>query len=122
MAMVYKGRDTRLDREIAIKVIRMGGVEDASTHDMLKRFDREARALARLSHPNIVKVYDYGEYDNIPYLVMEYLAGGTLRSQVGKTMPYSEAAGLLVPITRALEYAHKQGIVHRDVKPTNILL
>ncbi len=122
MAMVYKAHDSRLDREVAIKFIRMGIVEDAYAHDMLKRFDREARALAKLSHPNIVKVYDYGEYENYPYLVMEFLAGGTLRTQVGKTLSYKEAARLLVPITRALEYAHQMGIVHRDVKPTNILL
>lgn len=122
MAMVYKGHDSRLDREVAIKFIRMGIVEDAYAHDMLKRFDREARSLAKLSHPNIVKVYDYGEYENFPYLVMEYLAGGTLRSQIGKTIQFDEAARLLVPITKALAYAHQQGIVHRDVKPTNILL
>ncbi len=122
MATVYKAYDSHLDREVAMKFIRFGVIEEQYTQDMLKRFERESRALAKLSHPNIVKVYDYGEFEGAPFLVMEYLAGGTLKPLTGKPMYYAEAARLVIPIARALDYAHHQRIVHRDVKPTNILM
>jgi serine/threonine protein kinase len=119
MAMVYKGFDARLERHVAIKVIRSEG---QVSEDFLKRFEREARAMAQLSHPNIVKVYEYGEERGLPYLVMEYLPGGTLKTVMGGTpMPYQEAAGLVLPIARALAFAHKRNVVHRDIKPTNIM-
>jgi formylglycine-generating enzyme required for sulfatase activity len=89
---------------------------------VLKRFEREAKALAQLSHPNIVHVHDYGEYEGAPYLVMEYLPGGVLKSKLGTAMPWREAVRLLLPIAQALAYAHEHNIVHRDVKPSNILL
>jgi serine/threonine protein kinase len=120
MAKVYKGYDERLDRHVAIKVIevRMFGSEE-----LYKRFKREATALAQLSHPNIVNVHDYGEQeDGLPYLVMEFLGGGTLKDQIGEPMPYHEAAKTLTPIARALSYAHRHGFIHRDIKPANILL
>jgi serine/threonine protein kinase len=119
MATVYKAHDTRLQRDVAIKVIRM---EKGADEQFLKRFEREARALARLSHPNIVHVNDYGEQDGMPYVVMDYLPGGTLRQKMGQPLPYQEAAGLLAPIARALGFAHQMHIVHRDVKPPNILI
>jgi serine/threonine protein kinase len=122
MAAVYRAYDERLDRQVAIKFIRFSGSTESISPDSLKRFEREARALAKLSHPNIVKVYDYGEHKGVPYLVMEYLMGGTLRQRTGYPMNYREAAKLLLPIARALDYAHRQGIIHRDVKPSNILL
>jgi serine/threonine protein kinase len=123
MAEVYKAYDARLMREVAIKVIRKEAIAAALHEEMLKRFEREARSLARLSHPNIVKVYDFGEYNDSPYLVMEYLTGGTLKTKAsGRVISWSEAARLLAPVARALEYAHEEGVLHRDVKPANILL
>ncbi|NPV86721.1 MAG: serine/threonine protein kinase [Anaerolineae bacterium] len=119
MATVYRARDTRLEREVAIKVIRS---DQALSEKFLLRFEREAKALAKLNHPNIVRIYDYGEHEGRPYLVMDYLSGGTLRQKMGHPMPYTQAAGWLAPIARALEYAHRMGIVHRDIKPSNVLL
>jgi serine/threonine protein kinase len=122
MATVFKAYDTRLERDVAVKVIRKLTFSPEELEKMLKRFDREAKSLARLSHPNIVGVIDYGEYEGSPYLVMEYLPGGTLKQRLGKPIPWQEAARLLLPIAHALDYAHQQKIVHRDIKPANILL
>jgi serine/threonine protein kinase len=119
MAVVYRATDTMLDRSVAIKVIRS---EEAHQEKFIRRFMREAKTLANLSHSNIVKVLDYGEYEGAPYLVMEYISGGALKTSLGKPIPYAEAAALLAPIARALHYAHQQKIVHRDVKPENILI
>jgi eukaryotic-like serine/threonine-protein kinase len=122
MATVYKAYDTRLERDVAIKIIRRGAFPPEQLERILKRFEREAKALARLSHANIVKVHDYGEYEGAPFLVMEYLPGGTLKEKMGKPIPWQNATSLLLPVARALDYAHQQGILHRDVKPSNILL
>jgi WD40 repeat protein/serine/threonine protein kinase len=122
MATVYKAYDTRLERDVAIKIIRRGAFPPNQLERILKRFEREAKALAKLSHPNIVGVIDYGEYEDAPYLVMEYLPGGTLKQRIGKPIPWQEAIRLLIPVAQALEYAHEQNIIHRDVKPSNILL
>jgi serine/threonine protein kinase len=122
MATVYKAYDTRLEREVAIKVIRRGAFPPDQLEHMLKRFEREAKSLAKLSHPNIVGVIDYGEYEGAPYLVMVYLPGGTLRQRLGKPIPWQDAVRLLIPIAQALEYAHEHNIIHRDIKPSNILL
>ena len=126
MATVYKGFDTRLECEVAIKFIRRGQIGSDHMQKMLMRFEREAKRMARFTHPNIVKVIDYGEYQGNPYLVMEYLPGGTLKDLLkvrhGKPLPYQEAARILAPVANALEYAHQQGTIHRDVKPANILI
>lgn len=119
MATVYKAFDTRLERYVAIKFIRTDAVKDAI---FLKRFEREAKALAKLSHPNIVKVHDFGNFQGAPYLVMEFIPGGTLKQKLGKPIHWIEAAGLILPIARTLEYTHKQNIIHRDVKPANFLM
>ncbi len=121
MASVFKGFDTLLERNVAVKIIR-SDMELGIESEFLKRFQREARSLAQLDHPFILKVLDYGEQDGVPYLVMPYVPGGTLKQKMGSPMSYQEAAALLAPIARALDYAHHQKIIHRDVKPANILI
>ncbi|MBN2048164.1 MAG: serine/threonine protein kinase, partial [Anaerolineaceae bacterium] len=118
MASVYQAYDLNLERNVAIKIIRVDMNQDSG---FLRRFEREARALAKLDHPYILKVLDYGEERGLPYLVMPFMDGGTLK-EVKKPMPYREAARLLLPIAQALAYAHKEGIIHRDLKPANILI
>jgi serine/threonine-protein kinase len=122
MATVYKAYDTRLEREVAIKVIRRDAFPPDDMNMLLKRFEREAKSLGRLSHPNIVGVIDYGEYEGSPYLVMVYLPGGTLKDRLGKPMPWQDAIQMLLPIAHALEYVHDRNIINRDVKPSNILM
>jgi len=122
MAAVYLALQTRLERNVAIKFISNDTTDPDRAVMMLRRFDREAKTLAKLSHPNIVKVIDSGSYLNTPYIVMEYVAGGTLLAWTGRPMPYPRAARLLLPIARALAYAHGAGIIHRDIKPGNILI
>ena len=119
MAVVYKAYDTQLEREVALKVLRSG---QGSNDKFIKRFKLEARALAKLNHPNIVKILDYGEQDGLPYLVMEYVPGQTLKQKIGKPMDFKQAAAILAPIADALAYAHEHKILHRDVKPSNILI
>ncbi len=122
MASVYKAYDTRLEREVAIKVIRREAFPPNEMEMLLKRFERESKSLARLSHPNIVSVIDYGDYEGLPYLVMVYLSGGSLKDRLGKPMPWRESVQLLLPIAQALEYVHEHQIINRDVKPSNILM
>lgn len=128
MAVVYKAHDPQLDREVAIKVIKQDAFAPDQMERILMRFDREAKILAGLNHPNIVKILDFGEQGDMPYLVMEYIAGHTLKKMLmdrrGVPVPWREAARMLAPIARALDAAHKhQGrIIHRDVKPSNILI
>jgi serine/threonine protein kinase len=122
MALVFKAYDTRLEREVALKVIRRGVFAPELLDEVLKRFEREAKSLARMSHPSIVKVHDFGEHEGAPYLVLEYLPGGTLKRLLGKPMPWQAAVRLLLPVARGLAYAHGRGILHRDIKPANILI
>lgn len=121
MAIVYKGRDTILNRLVTIKVLRP---EFTSDEDFVKRFRREAQAVASLSHPNIVSIYDVGRSDTVDYLVMEYIEGDNLKNLVrqhGSLTP-NKAAQIAGQISEALEHAHENDIVHRDVKPQNILI
>ncbi len=122
MAVVYKAYDTRLERDIAIKIIRSGAFPSDDLAEILKRFEREAKSLAKLSHPSIVKVYDFGEHDGSPFLVMEYLSGGTLKKLLGKPIPWQDAVRLILPVARGVAYAHKRGLLHRDIKPANVLI
>ena len=123
MATVYKAYDTRLESDVAVKVIRTENLAPSILNRSLKRFEREAKSLAKLTHANIVNVLDYGEHEGKPYLVMPYLPGGTLKAKLnGRPVPWQEAARILLPIARALGYAHEQGMIHRDVKPANILI
>ena len=122
MATVYKARDTRLERFVAIKVIRTDQFAPNMLDEMLKRFEREAKALAMLSHPYIVPVHDYGEYEGAPYLVMQYIPCGTLKDRPAGTMAWQQSVHTLLPIAQALAYAHEHNVIHRDIKPGNILL
>jgi serine/threonine protein kinase len=118
MATVYKAFDPSLERYVAIKIIRAVNQIDS---DFLIRFQREARALAKLDHPYILKVLDYGEENGIPYLVMPYVAHGTLKQYTRTRLQYERAIEIILPIAEALSYAHKRKIIHRDIKPANIL-
>ena len=122
MATVYKALDTRLNRFVAVKIIRKGAFPPDFLDRIIKRFEREAHEMARLNHANIVGVIDYGNYDGTPYMVMPFIPAGTLKNKFEHPIPYQEAAQLLAPIARALAYAHDEGIIHRDVKPSNILI
>jgi tRNA A-37 threonylcarbamoyl transferase component Bud32 len=122
MASVYKAFDNSLERNVAIKIIRTDKKEGTEQDAFLKRFQREAKALAQLDHPYILKVLDYGEQEGTPYLIMPFVRGGTLKGKMGQPMAYREAAALLAPIAQALDYAHQRKIIHRDVKPANILI
>jgi eukaryotic-like serine/threonine-protein kinase len=122
MANVYLARDRVLDRDVAIKVLRH---EYASNAQFVERFKREARSAASLSNPNIVGIYDRGETeDGTYYIVMEYVAGTTLEDRIRDQGPLSSAASATVAlrVAQALQVAHRRGIIHRDVKPQNILL
>jgi predicted Ser/Thr protein kinase len=120
MGAVYKARQLKLDRVVAVKLLPPEWGRDPA---FAERFAREARALARLSHPNIVAVHDFGESDGLFYLVMEYVDGANLRHilQDGPLDP-GRALAVVPQICDALQYAHEEGIVHRDIKPENILL
>lgn len=122
MATVYKAYDTRLERNVAVKVLRTEMFSPVLLKGVLQRFEREAKSLAKLSHPNIVNILDYGEHEDMPYLVMEYLPGGTLKQKLGRAIPWQEAIRLILPVANGLSFAHQNGIIHRDVKPSNILL
>jgi len=117
-ATVYRALQTALNRYVAIKVLHPEFTRDERA---VKRFQREALAVARLSHPNIVGVYDYGEHEGRAYMVMEYIAGNTLKGRLGKPVPYDFALDLVRSVGSALDYAHSKGIIHRDIKPANIL-
>jgi class 3 adenylate cyclase/tRNA A-37 threonylcarbamoyl transferase component Bud32 len=122
MAQVYLAHDEVLDRDVALKVLRQQYADDER---LVERFRREAKNAASLSHPNIVAVHDRGETeDGAYYIVMEYMAGGTLKDRIQKEgpLPPAVATTLALQIARALEAAHRRGIIHRDVKPQNVLL
>jgi len=122
MATVYKAYDTRLERNVALKVLRTDQFIPAQLHLVLQRFEREAKSLAKLKHPNIVNILDFGEHEGMPYLIMEYLPGGTLKQKLGQKIPWQEAIRILIPVARGLAYAHLHGIIHRDIKPANVLI
>jgi eukaryotic-like serine/threonine-protein kinase len=121
MSTVYRALDTTLERQVAVKLMNR---EVASDSDQLERFRREARAVAQLSHPHIVGVIDAGEDDSRPYIVFEYVEGETLKERIRRLgrLPIQEAVAYSIEIARALGAAHAQHIVHRDVKPQNVLI
>lgn len=121
MAMVYKAHDKLDDKTVAIKILKD---EFLGNEEFIRRFKNESKAIAVLSHPNIVKVYDVSFGDRIQYIVMEYIDGITLKEYIGHqaSIPWKEAVHFTVQILQALQHAHEKGIVHRDVKPQNIML
>ena len=121
MASVYEATDIRLDRTVAVKVMHPGLGDD---DEFAARFVREARAAARLSHPNVVSVYDQGDEDGTVYLAMECVHGHTLRDLIRKEspMPPARAIALVEPVLSALASAHRAGLIHRDIKPENVLI
>jgi serine/threonine protein kinase/Tol biopolymer transport system component len=120
MGAVYKARDTRLDRFVALKIL---PAERMADPDRRRRFIQEAKAASALNHPNIVTIYDIGEAEGVHYIAMEYVEGRTLDGLIGrKGMPLAEALGLAVQIADGLGKAHGAGIIHRDLKPSNIMV
>src|SRR5262249_2958240 len=120
MGVVYQARHERLDRPVAIKML-VSGVYASPAE--LERFHREARAVARLQHPNIVQVFDVGDCEGRPFFTMELLEGGSLAAKLsGAPQPAHEAATLLATLAEAVHAAHESGVVHRDLKPANVLL
>ncbi|HLR72539.1 MAG TPA: protein kinase, partial [Pseudogracilibacillus sp.] len=121
MANVYLAKDIILNRDVAIKVLRL---EFANDPEFIERFDREAQAATSLSHPNIVNIYDVGEENHILYMVMEYIDGLTLKEYIMQNGPLKveEAINIMKQLTDAIAHAHANGLIHRDIKPQNILM
>src|SRR5207249_4515926 len=120
MGEVYKARDTRLNRTVAIKVLPRNM---ADRLEVRQRFEREARAVSSLNHPHICALYDIGQQDAIDFLVMEYLDGETLTSRLKKgPLPLQQVFQYAIQIADAIGQAHRHGVIHRDLKPSNIML
>src|SRR5713226_7720885 len=119
MGEVYRARDTRLEREVAIKVL----PDQLSSPDTRQRFEREAKTISALSHSHICALYDVGNQDGTEYLVMELLEGETLAERVARgALPLDQTLRFGAQIASALEAAHRKGIVHRDLKPSNVMV
>src|SRR3989442_11464198 len=119
MASVFKAYQPNLDRYVAIKVLPAYHARDPI---FVKRFVQEARAVAKLVHPNILQIHDFGEQENITFIVMEYVDGGTLKDRLKRALPIPEAVDYMIQAAEGLNCAHNHGIVHRDVKAANMLL
>ena len=121
MAYVYKAYDNIDDRVVAVKVLKE---EYLANEEFTRRFKNESKAIAILSHPTIVRVYDVSFGEKLQYIVMEYIDGITLKEYIDqkKTLPWKESVHFTVQVLRALQHAHDKGIVHRDIKPQNIML
>lgn len=119
MATVFKAYQPTLDRYVAIKVLPAYHARDPI---FMKRFVQEARSVAKLAHPNIVQIHDFGDQDNITYIVMEYVDGGTLKDRLKRPLPVPEAVDYIIQAAEGLDCAHRNGIIHRDVKPANMLV
>jgi eukaryotic-like serine/threonine-protein kinase len=119
MGEVYRARDTRLDRVVAIKILPPHFADDRDRRD---RFQREARIVSSLNHPHICALYDVGLHEGVQYLVMEHVEGETLQERIGRgPIPVADACGALIQVADALDKAHRRGVVHRDLKPGNIM-
>jgi tetratricopeptide (TPR) repeat protein/tRNA A-37 threonylcarbamoyl transferase component Bud32 len=118
MGEVYRARDTKLDRDIALKIL----PPDVASVETLRRFEKEARAASSLNHPNIVAIYDVGRHESIAYIAMELIDGETLRSTMSEPMPPKEALRVAAKIAEVLASAHERGVIHRDLKPENVMI
>jgi CHASE2 domain-containing sensor protein/tRNA A-37 threonylcarbamoyl transferase component Bud32 len=124
MGTVYLGKDPKISREVAIKTLRFDEIDEGQLVEIKRRFFREAEAAGKLSHPNIVTIFDVGEDYDIAYMAMELLDGTDLERYVEKEnlMPAAEVARIVTAVAQALDYAHRNGVVHRDIKPANIMI
>src|SRR6266568_3623661 len=124
MGIVYEALDPKLHRKVAIKTILISQLDEETAKDFSMRFVREAHAVARLNHPNIVQVYDFGEEGDIAYLVMEFIRGDELKSTLttGRQFDGKECVRIMCELLDALDFAHEAGVVHRDIKPANVML
>src|SRR5438067_4029710 len=124
MGVVYEGIDPRLGRRVAIKTILKSHLDEDTAKDYSMRFVREAQAVARLNHPNIVQVYDFGEEGDIAYLVMEFIKGKELKTffDAAERFDLKEAVRIMAELCEALDFAHNAGIIHRDIKPANVMI
>src|SRR5450631_2919605 len=120
MGEVYRARDSKLDRDVAVKVLPQSVAADPDT---LARFEREAKAVAALSHPNILAIHDFGTHEGTAYAVMELLEGETLRGKLDTgPIPQSQAVDYALQIAKGLSAAHERGVLHRDLKPENVFV
>src|SRR5919201_3485945 len=124
MGVVYEGLDPRLGRRVAIKTILKSHLDADTAKEYSLRFVREAQAVARLNHPNIVQVYDFGEEGDIAYLVMEFIKGKELKTffDANERFDLKEAVRIMGELCDPLDFAHNAGIIHRDIKPANVML
>jgi len=124
MGLVYDGWDPVIGRQVAIKTVRLAGADDEEAVESVARFKREAQAAGRLTHPNIVGVFDYGETDDIAYIVMEFVGGGSLKEVLDRKEALSvrRVCEIMGQVLSALAFSHGRGVVHRDIKPANIML
>jgi serine/threonine protein kinase len=119
MGVVYRARQHGIDREVAIKSLSQVALIDSTAR---ARFQSELKILGKLRHSNIVQVHESGFDQGVPYLVMEYVAGGTLKDLIQERSPHRRVSELMIEVARAVDWAHGQGIIHRDLKPSNIFL
>jgi len=124
MGVVYKGYDRAIARSVAIKTITKASLPPEELRHVLNRFRHEAQAVGRINHPRIVQIYDYGEDDEIAYIVMELVNGKTLAQHLAQETRYDvrEAGEIIRQVLDGIGYAHAQGVVHRDMKPSNIMI
>jgi serine/threonine-protein kinase len=119
MGEVYRARDCRLDRDVAIKIVKHSGLQNPELHE---RFDREIKSVAGLSHPNIVMLYDVSDHDEMKFAVMEFVEGNTLREWIGGGLNSRKIAEIGSDVAMGLAAAHQHSMMHRDIKPDNIIV